>query len=105
YFYVLGDRRQELLARMHRAMDKAVAAAWAQRSPALPLANVQEAVTVASIVEKETAREDERPHVAAVFLNRLKLGMKLQADPTVSYALSDGGAKALGHPLSHEDLA
>lgn len=105
YFYVMGNTREELLARMHRAMEKALTAAWATRAPGLPLASPAEAVTLASIVEKETAKPDERPRVAGVYIERLRIGMKLQADPTVIYALSDGGAKPLGRPLDHDDLS
>ena len=105
YFYVLGNTRQELLGRMHRAMEKAIATAWAERAPNLQLASPAEALALASIVEKETAKPDERARVAGVYLERLKIGMKLQADPTVIYVLTKGGAKPLPHPLGHDDLA
>jgi UPF0755 protein len=105
YFYVMGDTRQEVLTRMHRAMEKALAELWANRAPNLPLASPAEAVTLASIVEKETAKPDERPRVAGVFVERLKLGMKLQADPTVIYVMTRGGAVTMPHPLGHDDLS
>ena len=105
YFYVMGNTRQELLQRMHRAMEKALGELWAKRAPNLPLASQAEAVTLASIVEKETAKADERPRIAGVFLERLKLGMKLQADPTVIYVMTKGGAVPMPHPLAHDDLA
>ena len=105
YFYVMGNTRRELLTRMHRAMEKALTEAWAKRAPNLPLASPAEAVTLASIVEKETAKPAERPRVAGVFIERLKLGMKLQADPTVIYVMTKGGAVPMPHPLGHEDLS
>jgi peptidoglycan lytic transglycosylase G len=105
YFYVLGNTRAELLARMRRAMQAALAKEWAARAPGLPLDSPAEAVTLASIVEKETARPDERARIAGVYIDRLKLGMKLQADPTVIYVLTKGGVEPLARPLDHDDLA
>lgn len=105
YFYVMGDTRDELVTRMRRAMDKALAAEWAARAPNLPLASPAQAVTLASIVEKETAKPEERARIAGVYIERLKQDMKLQADPTVIYALTRGGMKPLAHPLDHDDLA
>jgi UPF0755 protein len=105
YYYVMGDTRQALLERMHRGMEHAVAELWAQRAPNLPVASPAQAVTLASIVEKETAKPEERARVAGVFVERLKQGMKLQADPTVIYVLTKGGAMPLAHPLEHDDLA
>ncbi|HEY3919842.1 MAG TPA: endolytic transglycosylase MltG [Stellaceae bacterium] len=105
YFYVMGNTRQEMLARMHRGLEKALAEEWQARAPSLPLASPAEALTLASIVEKETAKPDERPRVAGVYIERLKQGMKLQADPTVIYALTRGGVAPLGRQLEHDDLA
>jgi UPF0755 protein len=104
YNFSLGDSRADMLTRMHKAMDKFLADAWNGRSTSTPLPSPAAALALASIVEKESKLPDERPKVAAVFLNRLGKGMKLQADPTVIYALTQGKAP-LGRPLSHADLA
>lgn len=105
YIYSYGETRQALIERMQHAMAHLVARLWGERRPDLPLAAPADAVTLASIVEKETARPEERPHVAGVFVNRLRLGMRLQADPTVLFALNGDGTAKLDHPLSHADLA
>ncbi len=104
YLYDRGTTRAVLAGRTEAAMQKALDAAWAARSPGLALKSPAEALILASIVERESAKPEERPRIAAVFLNRLRLGMKLQSDPTVVYAVT-GGLGTLDRPLSRADLA
>jgi UPF0755 protein len=89
YVYTRGDSDLDVLARARAAMDKALDAAWESRVPDLPLRSKEEALALASIVEKETGIAEERPQIAGVFVRRLKLGMKLQTDPTVIYGMGE----------------
>jgi UPF0755 protein len=87
YTYSKGSTDTALLQRAMRAMDKKLEAAWAARASDLPLKSADELLILASIVEKETGQAKDRPEVAAVFVNRLRVGMPLQTDPTVIYGL------------------
>ncbi|MBX9592871.1 MAG: endolytic transglycosylase MltG [Roseomonas sp.] len=102
YSYQFGDTRASVIRRAEQAMDQALAEIWAARQPGLPLATAREALILASIVERETGRGDERARVAGVFINRLRRGMMLQSDPTAAYAAADGGL--LERPLTRADL-
>ena len=90
YSFQKGDTRQSVLDRMQRAMVKYLAAAWDKRTPATVAKTPREALILASIVEKETGKPSERRTVAAVYSNRIRQGMMLQADPTVIYPLTKG---------------
>lgn len=103
YDFERGEDRAAVLKRMMDARDTLLAQLWARRQPGLPFQTPEEAVILASIVEKETGKPDERPKVAAVFINRLRKGMKLESDPTIIYGLT-GGAP-LGHGLRVSELA
>ncbi len=89
YTYSKGSSDLAVLKRAMRAMDKRLAAAWAQRAPQSPLVTPEQALILASIVEKETGTANDRPAIAAVFSNRLAIGMRLQTDPTVIYGLGE----------------
>jgi UPF0755 protein len=103
YRYVYGDTREGLLQQMQKEMQAAVDTAWAQRDPDLPLQNQQQLVTLASIVEKETAVASERARVAGVYINRLRKNMLLQSDPTVIYGITNG-TTPLGRAITVADL-
>ncbi len=102
YEVVRGDARATVLQKMMDARDRVVALLWSQRKPGLPFSTPEQAVTLASIVEKETALASERPRVAAVYINRLRANMKLQADPTVIYGITAGAP--LGRGLRESEL-
>lgn len=90
YDYVPGDTRQSVLDKMQAAMTAALAEIWETRQPDLPIQTPEELLVLASIVEKETGVATERPQVAAVFVNRLRTGMRLQSDPTIIYGITRG---------------
>jgi UPF0755 protein len=102
YGYERGETRASLVARMQKAMAKTVAGLWPKRSADCPIALPEQAVILASIVEKETGKAAERPMIAGVYCNRLKIGMKLDADPTVIYPVTKG--KPLGRRILRSEL-
>ena len=102
YSFVRGETRQAVLNRMQAAMKKTLDELWEARHEGLPFQNQLEAVILASIVEKETSIKREMPEVAGVYINRLKAGMRLQADPTVIYPITQG--KPLGRRIRLSEL-
>lgn len=103
YHYAWNDTREDAVARMRAAMAKTVANAMATRPEGHPVKTADDLITLASIVEKETGLAEERPRVAAVFVNRLNRKMLLQSDPTTIYAITRG-AERLGRKLTYADL-
>ncbi|MGH6680877.1 MAG: endolytic transglycosylase MltG, partial [Bradyrhizobium sp.] len=103
YKFPRGTTRDQAILRMQQAQKRVVAGIWKRRSPDLPLQTPQQLVTLASMIEKETSRPDERSRVAAVFVNRLKQKIKLQSDPTIIYGLV-GGKGTLGRPIKRSEV-
>src|SRR5829696_4499967 len=103
YRFTRGITREQIIQRMQQAHRRAVQDAWERRASDLPLQNPEQLVVLASIIEKETGRADERSRVAAVFVNRLKQKMKLQSDPTIIYGLV-GGKGTLGRPIMRSEI-
>ncbi len=102
YDYQRGEARALIVARMQKAMTQALAELWAKRSPRTVAKTPQEAVILASIVEKETGKPSERRMVAGLYSNRLRLGMKLQADPTIIYPITQG--RPLGRRIRESEI-
>lgn len=102
YAYNRGDTRQLVLTRMQKAMNEYLAKAWGRRKPGIAVKTPQEALILASIVEKETGKPEERRMVAAVYSNRLRVGMPLQADPTIIYPITRG--KPLGRRILQSEV-
>jgi len=105
YPFQRGTTRIEVIERMKVAQEKFLAQIWAKRIPDLPISTPAELVTLASIVEKETGKADERPRVASVFINRLNRGMRLQSDPTIIYGIFGGQGKPKDRPIYKSDIS
>jgi UPF0755 protein len=103
YKFPRGTPREQVIQRMQQAQRRVLAETWERRAPDLPIASPERLVTLASIVEKETSRADERSRVAAVFVNRLQKKMRLQSDPTIIYGLV-GGRGTLGRPIKRSEI-
>jgi peptidoglycan lytic transglycosylase G len=103
YRFQIGDSREDIIERMQVAQKKFLAKMWEERDPDIVVQTPEEAIILASIVEKETSRADERPLIASVFQNRLRKKMRLQSDPTIIYGLV-GGKGVLDHPIQQEEL-
>jgi len=102
YGYQRGESRAALVGRMQKAMTRTIDALWPNRSNDCPVTTPDEAIILASIVEKETGKPGERPMIAGVYCNRLRIGMKLDADPTVIYPVTKG--KPLGRRILKSEL-
>ena len=103
YNFTRGTSREQIIQRMQHEQHRLVQEIWERRSPDLPIETPEQLVTLASIVEKETGKPEERRRIAAVFVNRLKQKMKLQSDPTIIYGIV-GGKGTLGRPITRSDL-
>ncbi len=102
--FTRGSTRKQIIEKMMADQATLVESVWNRRVPGLPFANINEFVTLASIVEKETGRSDERSRVAAVFINRLNKGMRLQSDPTILYGLFGGKGRPADRPIYQSDI-
>lgn len=104
YYYVYGDSRKSIIDRMRKMHREAVSDMWEKRSPDVTVKSKEEAIILASLIEKETGKKaEERARVAGVFYNRLRMGMRLQSDPTVIYAITEGKGE-LKRSLTFKDL-
>jgi UPF0755 protein len=103
YKFPRGTTRDQVVQRMQQAQKRVLAEIWERRNPDIPVKTPEQLVTLASIVEKETGKPDERSRVAAVFVNRLRQKMKLQSDPTIIYGLV-GGKGTLGRPIKRSEI-
>ncbi len=102
--FTRGATRQQIIDKMLADQQRLVEGIWNRRVNGLPLADINEFVTLASIVEKETGRGDERSRVAAVFINRLNKGMRLQSDPTILYGLFGGKGRPADRAICQSDI-
>jgi UPF0755 protein len=103
YKFPRGTTREQVIQRMQQTQKRVLAEIWERRSPDIPIKTPEQLITLASIVEKETGKADERSRVAAVFVNRLRQKIKLQSDPTIIYGLV-GGKGTLGRPIKRSEI-